>query len=106
MEYSSDSDRHGRTPVGPRKALRIAAYIGFLMTVLSFIVGIIVIILKFVYGSQALGQGWASLMLAIFFIGGMQMFMLGIIGEYIGRTYREVQGRPHYILKEKVGFDA
>ncbi|MFZ2887238.1 MAG: glycosyltransferase family 2 protein [Minisyncoccia bacterium] len=86
--------------------LRVAAYIGLIMTILSFIVGIGVIVLKLVYGSSVLGQGWASLMLAIFFIGGMQMFMLGVIGEYIGRTYREVQGRPHYIVKEKIGFDS
>ncbi|HEY1124103.1 MAG TPA: glycosyltransferase family 2 protein [Sphingobium sp.] len=50
-------------------------------------------------------EGWTALMIAVLFMGGVQLLSLGIIGEYIGRIYSEVKRRPLYIVGEKVGFD-
>ena len=50
-------------------------------------------------------EGWTALMIAVLFMGGVQLVSLGIIGEYIGRIYSEVKRRPLYIVGEKVGFD-
>jgi high-affinity nickel permease len=46
--------------------------------------------------------GYASIIVAIFFVGGVQLLVLGIFGEYIGRTYQEVQKRPLYIIRERL----
>jgi hypothetical protein len=46
--------------------------------------------------------GYASIIVSLFFIGGIQLLMLGIFGEYLGRTYQEVQRRPLYVIKETV----
>lgn len=51
-------------------------------------------------------EGWTALMIAVLFMGGIQLFSLGIIGEYIGRIYSEVKRRPLYIVGDRVGFDA
>lgn len=50
-------------------------------------------------------EGWTALMLAVLFIGGVQLICLGILGEYIGRIYKEVKKRPLYIVEEYVGFN-
>ena len=51
-------------------------------------------------------QGWASLMVAILFLGGIQLLMLGVIGEYLARVYAEVQGRPLYVVEATLGATA
>jgi dolichol-phosphate mannosyltransferase len=45
-------------------------------------------------------EGWASLMVSILFLGGVQMIAIGILGEYIGRIYRDIRQRPLYIVKD------
>jgi glycosyltransferase involved in cell wall biosynthesis len=85
--------------------LRIATYVGMLIAVASFIGGIIVITIHFTYGTEGATAGWASLMLGMFFLSGIQLLILGVMGEYIGRIYREVQARPRYIVWKKVGFN-
>ena len=50
-------------------------------------------------------EGWTALMIAVLFIGGVQLLCLGIIGKYIGRIYREIKGRPLYFVEEYIGFD-
>lgn len=50
-------------------------------------------------------EGWTALMIAVLFLGGVQLVSLGIIGEYIGRIYGEVQRRPLYVVREMIGFD-
>ena len=47
--------------------------------------------------------GWASLIVSVWFIGGVQLLALGLIGEYIGRIYREVKHRPKYIIETELG---
>ena len=50
-------------------------------------------------------EGWTALMMAVLFLGGVQLISLGILGEYVGRIYSEVQRRPLYVVREKLGFD-
>jgi dolichol-phosphate mannosyltransferase len=49
-------------------------------------------------------EGWTALMIAVLFLGGVQLICVGILGEYIGRIYDEVKRRPLYIVQEYVGF--
>lgn len=76
--------------------LNIASYFGFTMTFVSFIMLIFIIVRRIVYGDPV--QGWASTMCVIIFIGGIQLFCLGIMGQYIGKTYMETKKRPIYIV--------
>jgi len=78
--------------------LRLATYVGLMSSLISFIVGIYYVYLKLFYRISVLG--YASIIVSIFFVGGIQLLVLGILGEYLGRTYQEVQRRPLYVLKE------
>jgi len=80
--------------------LRLAIYTGFISSSLSLAVGLYFIYRKTFYNIPVLG--YASIIVSIFFVGGIQLLMLGIFGEYLGRTYQEVQRRPLYILKELI----
>jgi glycosyltransferase involved in cell wall biosynthesis len=78
--------------------LQLATYIGFIAAGMSILAIPVVIILR-VLGSQSfLGQ--ASTLIAVLFLGGVQLISLGILGEYIGRLYDEAKGRPLYIVRE------
>ncbi|HDH52979.1 MAG TPA: glycosyltransferase [Nitrospirae bacterium] len=81
------------------KPLRVATALGFLVTVLSMVMVCVIVIQKFFFNLNI--QGYALLVTGLFFMGGVQMFFLGIIGEYIGKIYRQVQGRPLYLVKEE-----
>ena len=78
--------------------LQIATYIGFIAAALSIISIPIVIILRLVGTTQLTGQ--ATTLIMVLFLGGVQLISLGIIGEYIGRIYDEVKGRPIYVLPQ------
>lgn len=80
--------------------LILATYIGFISSLISLIVGIYFICLKIFYGVPILG--YASIMVSIFFVGGIQLLIFGMFGEYLGRIYQEVQKRPLYIIKEYI----
>lgn len=80
--------------------LRLAIYTGFASSFVSLITGIFFIYQKIFHGIPVLG--YASIIVSIFFIGGIQLLVLGIFGEYLGRTYQEVQKRPLYIVKESL----
>ncbi|WP_213991135.1 glycosyltransferase family 2 protein [Sodalis sp. dw_96] len=77
--------------------LRIIAFTGFAISLLSFLTAIYALAEK-ILGSTV--EGWTSVMIAIFFLGGIQMLSIGIIGEYIGKVYLEVKHRPKYIVDE------
>lgn len=78
--------------------LSIASWFGIFMTFCSFLLLLVIIIRRVVYGD--LVAGWASTICTIIFIGGMQMFCLGIMGQYIAKIYLETKGRPHFIISE------
>ena len=83
------------------KPLRIATWTGISCAVLGFIYGLYTIIKKFVLG-DAVAVGFSALMSALMFIGGMILFMLGILGEYIGRMYISMNNAPQYVIREVV----
>lgn len=76
--------------------LTIASLGGVILTFLSFVLMAVVILRKLVWGDPV--AGWPSLVCIISFIGGMQLFCLGIIGQYLSKTYLETKKRPHYII--------
>ena len=82
--------------------LRLATIIGFLTSILAF-AGILYTLYAKLF-TEATVQGWTFLMIAILFIGGITLLVLGIIGEYIGRIYSEIKRRPLYIVSEKIGY--
>ena len=82
------------------KPLRLITVVGFLLFLLSLIGIAWVVVEKFILGNAV--QGWASTMVSIYFIGGIQVMSLGIIGEYIGRTFQESKGRPRYIIDKEI----
>ena len=83
--------------------LQLATYLGFITAGLSLL-GIILVIFLRLYGHNAL-YGQATTLVMVLFLGGVQLIFLGIIGEYLGRIYDEVKGRPLYIVSDAVGFD-
>ncbi|MFH1226168.1 MAG: glycosyltransferase family 2 protein [bacterium] len=84
--------------------LRLATYSGLVCAGLGFVGILWVIIVRFLPNYNS--AGWATIVVAILFLGGVQLLVLGLIGEYIGRIYKEVQRRPLYVISQKKGFDA
>lgn len=84
--------------------LQLATYLGFGASLVSFCYGLYAVGLKLFTNESVLG--WASLIVAVLFIGGVQLITLGIIGEYIGRIYEEIKQRPLYIVADAIGFAA
>lgn len=82
--------------------LRLATYLGFAVSGLSLVAILYALFVHFFVKGAV--QGWASLVIAVFFIGGVQLICLGIIGEYVGRIYGESKRRPLYLVREKIGF--
>jgi polyisoprenyl-phosphate glycosyltransferase len=82
--------------------LKLAIWTGFLAIWIA-VAGIIVAILDRLL-EKDLTRGWASLFVAVLFMGGIQLVSLGIIGEYLGRIYTEVKRRPLYAVQERLGF--
>ena len=78
--------------------LRIASWFGIIMTAISFLFMMFIILRKLLFGDPV--AGWASTICIIIFIGGIQMFCLGIMGQYIAKIYSESKHRPHYIIAE------
>ena len=78
--------------------LSIAYWFGMLMTVLSVFFLIFIVLRRLIWGDPV--AGWASTICVIIFIGGLQLFCLGIIGQYLAKTYMESKHRPHYIVSE------
>ena len=79
--------------------LSFAAIMGVLFCVLAFLLIIFIIVRTTIFGDPV--SGWPSLVCIISLISGVQLFCLGIVGEYLAKTYLEVKGRPIYIVKEE-----
>src|SRR3989339_152904 len=84
------------------KPLRIATYMGFLTSFIGLLGIIYALLQRFFLPHEYWVTGWTALFVAVLFLGGTQLITIGIIGEYIGKVYRETQNRPQYLLKEKV----
>ena len=84
--------------------LQIATYFGFLIAFISAIAIILVIIARLFFPEQPL-LGQATTLVAVLFLGSIQLISLGIVGEYLGRIYDEVRERPLYLVDKKHGFD-
>ncbi len=82
--------------------LRLATYFGFLVSGASFILGVVFVIRKLA-GAPNFTRGWASTIVVILFLGGIQLICIGVIGEFIGRIYDEVKQRPLYIIDRSSG---
>lgn len=85
--------------------LQLASYLGFAVAGLSGVLILAVIILRLLGSTSPPFYGQASTLVAVLFLGGVQLISIGIIGEYLGRIYDEVKARPLYIVRETLGFD-
>jgi polyisoprenyl-phosphate glycosyltransferase len=114
IEYKPDDRIYGKTKYSQKKMfalaisgitsfsikpLRISTLIGTSIAFLSILYGIYSLYIKFFTNDSI--QGWTSVFFMVSFIGGIQLIMIGILGEYIGNIYIESKKRPHYIIKEK-----
>ena len=83
------------------RPLALATWVGFIMAFLGLAYAVVL-------HCSALGEveipGWTSLLVAVLLIGGIQLITLGVMGEYIGRIYEEIQGRPLYLVENEIGF--
>ncbi|MDO8682218.1 MAG: glycosyltransferase family 2 protein [Armatimonadota bacterium] len=82
--------------------LRLALNAGFFIAAISFLAGTWAIFVK-LFGSGVI-PGWTSILVVVSFMNGVQLILIGLLGEYIGRIYEEVKGRPLYIVKASRGF--
>ncbi len=77
--------------------LRLITLLGFAVSVLSIVLAIVYFVMKLVYGLSP--PGFATLIVSIFFLAGIQLITLGVIGEYVGRIFEEAKRRPLYVLR-------
>lgn len=113
IEYKVEARQHGKTNYNLWRLwnlalegiasfstvpLRIWTYLGGFISLVSFIYAIFIVLRTIFYGTDL--PGYASLMIAILFFGGLQLIGIGILGEYIGRIFNEVKGRPSYVIRE------
>lgn len=80
--------------------IRMISSLGVIACVFAVVMAIYAIVQKFMGHTDA---GWASIICSIWFLGGLQLLGIGLIGEYIGKTYKEVKRRPRYIIEKFIG---
>lgn len=78
--------------------LSIASWIGIIFTIVAFVFMIFIFLRRMIFGDPV--SGWASTLCVILFIGGVQTLCIGILGQYVAKTYMETKHRPHYIVAE------
>jgi len=83
------------------RPLQLASAFGILVSSVAFALALFLVFLKVVHGIPL--QGWTSLIVAVLFLGGVQLIGLGILGEYVGRIYEEVRRRPSFIVSAVTG---
>lgn len=76
-------------------------WIGIIISIISGLLGIWALVVKFFIGGTI--QGWASIVVPMYFLGGIQLLTLGIIGVYVSKVYLEVKARPRYIIEDQIG---
>lgn len=83
------------------RPLQMASLFGAAVSVVSLFLAVLLVILKIVHGIPLIG--WTSLIVAVLFLGGVQLICVGILGEYVGRIYDEVRQRPPYVVANILG---
>jgi len=83
--------------------IRAISYFGVGVSLVSFLVGLYLLINKLAFGTKV--EGWTSVMLAVLVLGGVQLVMIGVLGEYLWRVLEEARARPLYVLERRLGFD-
>ncbi len=84
--------------------LKVWSYIGVMVSLLAFSYGMFLVVRTIAFGVDV--PGYASTMVAILFLGGIQLLSLGVLGEYLARVYEEVKGRPLYVVRQTHGFES
>ncbi len=82
--------------------IRAISYFGLTVSFISFVFGFYVIVNKLAYGTKV--EGWTSVMLAVLILGGVQLPMIGVLGEYLWRILDEARARPLYVVDRSLGF--
>jgi len=83
--------------------IRAISYFGVGVSLVSFLLGLYLLINKLAFGTKV--EGWTSVMLAVLVLGGVQLVMIGVLGEYLWRVLEEARARPLYVLERRLGFD-
>jgi dolichol-phosphate mannosyltransferase len=83
--------------------LRFATYLGMVISMLSVGIAIWALVARFVF--RATVQGWTAEVVLVSLLAAVQLLMIGILGEYIGRIYEQVKGRPLYVVGDRVNLD-
>ena len=84
------------------KPLRLATILGFLFAFFAFIYMIVILIQTIINGTSV--PGFPTLISVVLLLGGLQLMAIGVLGEYLSRTYLEAKKRPIYLAKSKLGF--
>jgi len=84
------------------KPLRVATWLGFTASVIAFLLALFYFVTFFTEKKEY--TGFTTIILAVFFLGGIQLISIGILGEYVGRIYEEVKQRPLYVVRQRLGF--
>jgi len=84
--------------------LKFSSAFGFLCSVISFVMLVYGVVAKYFYPETTI-PGWTSIFVASLFLGGVQLISIGILGEYLGRIYEEIKGRPLYVIDEQINFE-
>ena len=83
--------------------LRVWSYLGLLISLFAFCYAMVILVKTLIYGVDV--PGFPSLIISVMFFAGVQLISLGVLGEYLGRMYEEVKGRPLFLVSEELGFD-
>ena len=79
------------------------SYLGLVISLFAFGYAVLVLLKTLLFGTDV--PGFPTLIISVMFFAGMQLLSLGIIGEYLGRMYEEMKGRPLYLVSEELGID-
>jgi dolichol-phosphate mannosyltransferase len=84
--------------------LKLSSAFGFFCSVISFVMLVYGVVAKYFYPETVI-VGWTSIFVASLFLGGVQLIAIGILGEYLGRIYEEIKGRPLYVIDEQINLE-
>ena len=116
MPYERDGRNGGRSHFSPRalfrfamdaitsfseRPLRLASSTGLVITICSFLLTAVIVVRRLLEPSRSI-PGFTSVLAAVLFMGGVQLLSIGLLGEYVGRIYRQSKGRPLYIVDELI----